>query len=199
MPYIPPHDRRPLEFEQDAHPLTAGELNFCVTRLVHHYLERRGITYPILNEVIGVLECAKLELYRRVCVPYENLKIAQNGDVVPVNLKDIPNKGTNYATTTAPAEQAHYINGRLIPGPEQTHYIDADGRLILGGSAVTPARSQAADRCYRESRGPTREDVRDRSVSGQPRGAEDSDLREHGCGQNNAGGNGPQCGVPGPG
>jgi hypothetical protein len=31
--------------------------------------------------MIGALECAKLELYRRLASPYEDLKIADNGDI----------------------------------------------------------------------------------------------------------------------
>ena len=30
---------------------------------------------------MGALECAKLELYRRVAAPYEDVKIMENGDV----------------------------------------------------------------------------------------------------------------------
>ena len=40
--------------------------------------------YAHLNEAIGVLECAKLELYRRVAAPYEDEKIAESGDVYTV-------------------------------------------------------------------------------------------------------------------
>ena len=34
-----------------------------------------------MNEAIGVLECAKLELYQRVIADYENEKMRVNGDV----------------------------------------------------------------------------------------------------------------------
>jgi len=37
-----------------------------------------------INEVIGVLECAKLELYRRVAAPYEERKRIENGEVYAV-------------------------------------------------------------------------------------------------------------------
>lgn len=84
MPYIPQEDRRGLD--PDIHSaLKAGELNFQITSLVHSYLERKGITYTTLNEVVGVLECAKLELYRRLAAPYEDQKVRENGDVLPFN------------------------------------------------------------------------------------------------------------------
>jgi hypothetical protein len=37
--------------------------------------------YDNFNEVIGVLECMKLELYRRMIAPYEDTKCKENGDV----------------------------------------------------------------------------------------------------------------------
>ena len=60
----------------------SGQLNYAITRLVHLYLTEE-YNYSRLNETIGVLECAKLELYRRVVAVYEESKIEQNGDVVP--------------------------------------------------------------------------------------------------------------------
>jgi len=39
------------------------------------------VRYAHLNEVVGVLECAKLELYRRVVAPYEDQKMTESGDV----------------------------------------------------------------------------------------------------------------------
>jgi len=91
MPYIDP-SRRP-EIEGKAYGLgnrcveTAGELNFAITKVVLGFLERRAaaghISYHALNEVVGVLECVKQELYRRVVVPYEEEKKEANGDVYP--------------------------------------------------------------------------------------------------------------------
>ena len=60
---------------------SAGELNFSITMLIKEYLDINGISYQNVNEVIGVLECAKLELYRRVAAPYEEAKCKENSDV----------------------------------------------------------------------------------------------------------------------
>jgi hypothetical protein len=80
MPYIN-QDRREA-IAGGAHPRDAGELNFAITTLVDRYLsEKNGFRYADLNEVIGALEAAKLELYRRVAAPYEDRKIAESGDV----------------------------------------------------------------------------------------------------------------------
>lgn len=60
---------------------TEGELNYVITKLCHSFIERKRKKYSTLNTVIGVLECAKLELYRRIIAPYENQKIKENGNV----------------------------------------------------------------------------------------------------------------------
>lgn len=84
MPYIKPIRRqRILEAEDiEAAIHNAGDLNFVITRLVDSYLNpKHNASYNDYNEVIGVLECVKQELYRRVVAPYEDKKRADNGDV----------------------------------------------------------------------------------------------------------------------
>ena len=58
-----------------------GELNYLITKICNIYLKKKGISYTSLNEVVGVLECVKLELTRRKVVPYEKEKMETNGDV----------------------------------------------------------------------------------------------------------------------
>jgi len=79
MPYIEQRRRDVV-----SKPETSGELNFMITELINLYIMDNGKSYSTLNEVIGVLECAKLELYRRVAAPYEDEKMKQNGDVYTV-------------------------------------------------------------------------------------------------------------------
>lgn len=57
-----------------------GILNYIITKIL---IEALGETpnYKRYNEIIGVLECCKLELYRRKISEYENSKIELNGDV----------------------------------------------------------------------------------------------------------------------
>ena len=76
MPYIPQARREFIYI-----PANSGELNFMITELVTLYIKAHEKKYATLNEAIGALECAKLELYRRVLSPYEDKKIKQNGDV----------------------------------------------------------------------------------------------------------------------
>ena len=64
----------------------AGDLNYIISYLCNEYLKINEVSYKNLNELIGALECAKLELYRRVAVPYEDVKIKENGDVYDIKL-----------------------------------------------------------------------------------------------------------------
>jgi hypothetical protein len=81
MPYIKQAQRQLVQPLSGYEASTPGELNYQITSLVVAYLDKRGISYTALNEVIGVLECAKLELYRRAVAPYEDQKCEENGDV----------------------------------------------------------------------------------------------------------------------
>jgi len=55
-----------------------GELNYVVTKILKEIYPLR---YYHINKAIGVLECVKLEFYRRVAAPYEDIKIKESGDV----------------------------------------------------------------------------------------------------------------------
>lgn len=82
MPYIPQAERRALLYSRG--PDTPGELNYELSKTVWKWIQRRGgASYSNLNAAIGVLECCKQELYRRVVAPYEDTKCALNGDVYP--------------------------------------------------------------------------------------------------------------------
>lgn len=81
MPYISKKARSELPpYEYVA--TTPGELNFLVTRLCDDFIRQMGgLSYGNVNTAVGALECAKLELYRRVAAPYEDKKAESNGDV----------------------------------------------------------------------------------------------------------------------
>ncbi len=79
MPYIEPSERE--ELAQGKPILKPGRLNYLLTRLLIQYWRNSPRNYQAINDIIGALEGAKLEFYRRVAVPYENQKIKMNGDV----------------------------------------------------------------------------------------------------------------------
>lgn len=82
MPYIKSEDREAL----DKYPLSvqnAGELNYMFTKIALAYWA--GVNgkqnYQKINDIIGAMEGAKLEFYRKVVVNYEDKKCAENGEV----------------------------------------------------------------------------------------------------------------------
>lgn len=88
MPYIKQEER--VTFDKRVDELSElidfdGELNYVITRLCHNWIKLRAKRYTWLNQVIGVLECAKLEFYRMVVGPYEDVKINRNGKVSEVD------------------------------------------------------------------------------------------------------------------
>lgn len=80
MPYIK-QERREALLTNGHDMVGAGELNFLLTRLALLYIEQHGLNYQTINDIVGALEGAKLEFYRRVAAPYEDKKIVENGDV----------------------------------------------------------------------------------------------------------------------
>lgn len=90
MPYIKQEKRTELDPMIGCFsPLieTPGDLNYVITRLIHLQIKRDKLSYNKLNEMIGVLECAKLELYRKIAGPYEDTKEALNGTIGVLNEK----------------------------------------------------------------------------------------------------------------
>ena len=89
MPYISKYNR--VKYEESLKKLdkilselsndaVAGEVNFIVTSICKSALSKFN-RYTRYNAIIGALECAKLELYRRQLAAYEDQKIEENGDV----------------------------------------------------------------------------------------------------------------------
>lgn len=104
MPYIKQENRNKFDNEVNAliakvHCVPdsdmAGTLNYIITRLVEASM-RGEMKYAKLNAIVGALECSKLEMYRRLAVPYEDEKIRESGDVKETEsllstlVKDIP-------------------------------------------------------------------------------------------------------------
>lgn len=95
MPYIKPEKRTELasilvQMKKIMPAVsTPGDLNYLITELCLAYTaanknpQSYSPNYALINEVIGALECAKLEFYRRLAAPYEDKKVLENGDVYP--------------------------------------------------------------------------------------------------------------------
>lgn len=57
-----------------------GVLNYIVTRILLAAIGNKP-SYARYNEIIGMLECCKLEMYRQRVGKYEDKKLKSNGDV----------------------------------------------------------------------------------------------------------------------
>ena len=81
MPYIPPSEQKKVDYDNSIK--TSGQFNYALNQLVSVYIDQNDFSYQTANDIIGAMECAKMEIYRRLVAPYEDKKIVQNGDVKP--------------------------------------------------------------------------------------------------------------------
>ncbi len=93
MPYIKSRNRPSLDLHREdaAVPLTAGELAYVLAKEVNCYLETKAwlnidgkLNFDNLHSIVGVLDCLKSEVKRRILFPYEDKKIEENGDVFTI-------------------------------------------------------------------------------------------------------------------
>ncbi len=93
MPYIPQVDRPAYDdsirrladtLAQQPQNQRKGHANYVVTQILRFAWgldEESGESYSSYADIIGALECAKLEMYRRWAAAYEDKAIAKNGDL----------------------------------------------------------------------------------------------------------------------
>lgn len=86
MPYIKKSDRKQFDkildlINEKTDLSSPGLLNYLFTNISLIYLTHQEVSYQSYNDIIGVLECVKLEMYRRKVSKYEDKKIKENGDV----------------------------------------------------------------------------------------------------------------------
>jgi hypothetical protein len=87
MPYIAQQRRRELDAQFGAlyegfAPLSNGERNYVLTRMVHAVWAKVP-SYAVGQDIVGLLACVSQEFYRRVLAIYEDNKVDENGDVMP--------------------------------------------------------------------------------------------------------------------
>ena len=87
MPYITDEEKKDLD--RSIKTLSTllrkgdfrGRLNYSISSIFNNLIQGNGLSYRLINDFIGVLECVKLESYRRIATPYEDSKIVANGDI----------------------------------------------------------------------------------------------------------------------
>lgn len=87
MPYIPKEKRVLIDPEIEElisnlryRKADVGMLNYTISRLLKTWWEFDPC-YKTGNDIMGVMDCAKSEFYRRTLSPYEDKKIQENGDI----------------------------------------------------------------------------------------------------------------------
>jgi len=84
MPYIKEKDKREMyNAIQDLQNfvISKGDLNYAICELVGRLIINDEISYTKISKWIDAVHDAEAELRRRLLVPYEELKKAENGDV----------------------------------------------------------------------------------------------------------------------
>ena len=93
MPYIPQEDRAQYDdsirqlasiLNQQTPEKRKGHANYVITQLLRYawgVTKPQDESYSNYADLIGTLECAKLELYRKGVAPYEDKAIEKNGDL----------------------------------------------------------------------------------------------------------------------
>ena len=91
MPYIKKEDR--LFYDAlvdqivnilaglDNKQLVKGHHNYIMYTLALKLVNRLGVRYATLQDIIGTFDCCKMEFYRKILAPYEEKAIDKNGDV----------------------------------------------------------------------------------------------------------------------
>lgn len=88
MPYIKKEDRKKfnpvikkiVSILNESDKISPGELNYLISKSLYQLFDANP-SYTLGNDLIGMLECVKLEFYRRRVAPYEDKKIEENGDI----------------------------------------------------------------------------------------------------------------------
>ena len=78
MPYI---EKQQREDYVDKQIETPGVLSYALSQEIRYYLFKKPLSYALLNDVVGVLECLKQEFIRQKLNPYEDQKRKENGDI----------------------------------------------------------------------------------------------------------------------
>ena len=121
-----------MEIQEDSNQ-RAGILNYVITSLIDSvYGPLKDAKYKDYNEAIGMLECCKLEFYRRGVAPYEDLKERENGSVLDSNFpgskrpdfsRRVPTEkggSTDYPAITKNGNAKRIVaTGNIVSKPEQ--------------------------------------------------------------------------------
>lgn len=81
MPYLEDNKIRESLKNGELNPFDSKELNYLITSICHKYIGNCSFKDKAINEVIGVLERCKLELYRQIASPFLDDEKSKNGPI----------------------------------------------------------------------------------------------------------------------
>jgi len=100
MPYIKQEERDQIDPKlrdllMHMGPLTPGQFVYIIYQLAQWQATDGGVSnLPVnwtkCNEIMGNIDCAGREFYRRVVAPYEDNAVSKNGDCEPLRENDKP-------------------------------------------------------------------------------------------------------------
>ena len=76
----------------DQNRLLPGIMNYSISQLIEYVYPVNDCGYKEFNEVIGFIESLKMEYYRKMASPYEDIKERKNG---PINTEGLYNAKNN--------------------------------------------------------------------------------------------------------
>lgn len=90
MPYIVEAKKMRIDFAlSQLGRMEHGDLTYAITALMNRYVADHGRRYTVLSQARASCADAATEFYRRVVVPYEETKRAENGDAYPDAVPDV--------------------------------------------------------------------------------------------------------------
>lgn len=91
MPFLSPMQKAEVnEKMKEGRCLNEGELTYVLTKLIVTNWHSGEGNYAALCQIIGALECTKMQFFKEIVVPYEEKKKQLNGDVYE-NQNENPN------------------------------------------------------------------------------------------------------------
>lgn len=64
MSYLTPERKQAID-DGEIYPSNSIDLNYKIYTIVERYLQENQECYTTYNDIVGALECAKMEMYRK--------------------------------------------------------------------------------------------------------------------------------------
>jgi len=141
MPYITQEERdqidpKLVDLLMHMGPLTPGQFVYIIYQIAQWQASNGGVeNLPVnwtkCNEIMGNIDCAGKEFYRRIVAPYEDGAVKANGDCDPPRAD---NSRSYIRWSNPPGRELQHPNGPWHPSKSSWHidpYDNKDSSLQL--------------------------------------------------------------------